>query len=497
VEQNHSKLLQKSRKSIGPERTHCFTNPLARPSPSFATRPCWQSRSLRYILPSMARSPDRSPTKVLFLGLIITIAAVIAYSWYITLQFSHLRELQNNLVEHNRRDSLQLLRVQNDLNSLGLAMRDMLDNDEPYPITAWSAQFQRIHGDLDAALQTEQQLSAARRTPEQTQYLQESLAQFWDAADRTFALAQAGKDKDAREQIRLSLQERQATLSTAVSRLLVQNNESEQEAAAQVARIYDRVQRQVYLFLTAILAAILLTSLYIIRSNRRLFAQLAALSQQRRELAQKLISSQESMLRSISRELHDEFGQILTAIGSMLTRAQKHIPVNSPLHDDLREVRDIAQTTLNNLRTLSQALHPVMLDETGLESTMDWYIPTVEKQTGIDITYQKSGIPFSLDGAAAIHIYRVLQEALNNVARHSGARTAQVRLRFSAAGLELEVEDHGKGVVAPAARSGIGLVAMRERAELLRGSIEFTQPAEGGTLVRMKVPREGNEANVG
>ena len=197
-------------------------------------RPRWQSRSLRYILPSMARSPDRSPTKGLFLGLIITIAAVITYSWYITLQISHLRELQNNLVEHNRRDSLQLLRVQNDLNSLGLAMRDMLDNDEPYPITAWSAQFQRIHSDLDSALQTEQQLSAAHRTPEQTRYLQESLAQFWDAADRTFALAQAGKDKDAREQIRLSLQARQATLSTAVSRLLVQNNESEQEAAAQV-----------------------------------------------------------------------------------------------------------------------------------------------------------------------------------------------------------------------------------------------------------------------
>jgi two-component system sensor histidine kinase UhpB len=106
-------------------------------------------------------------------------------------------------------------------------------------------------------------------------------------------------------------------------------------------------------------------------------------------------------------------------------------------------------------------------------------------------------VPFALDGAAAIHIYRVLQEALNNVARHSGAREAQVRLQFSAEGLDLEVEDHGKGGVAVAARSGIGLVAMRERAELLRGTIEFTQPPQGGTLVRMRVPREGNEANVG
>jgi hypothetical protein len=119
----------------------------------------------RYILHSMARSPQRSPTRGLSLGLIITIAAVIAYSWYITLQISRLRELQNNLVEHNRRDSLQLLRVQNDLNSLGLAMRDMLDNDEPYPLTAWSAQFQRIRTDLDSALAAEEQLTIARRTP--------------------------------------------------------------------------------------------------------------------------------------------------------------------------------------------------------------------------------------------------------------------------------------------------------------------------------------------
>src|SRR5580698_7728880 len=115
--------------------------------------------------------------------------------------------------------------------------------------------------------------------------------------------------------------------------------------------------------------------------------------------------------------------------------------------------------------------------------------------------YLCGSIPFGIlltrFGGAPIHIYRLLQEALNNVARHSGAREAQVRLQFSAEALDLEVEDHGKGGVAVAARSGIGLVAMRERAELLRGTIEFTQPPQGGTLVRMRVPREGNEANVG
>ncbi|MHB8754918.1 MAG: sensor histidine kinase [Candidatus Acidiferrales bacterium] len=435
------------------------------------------------------RSIQRSPTFGLFLGLIITLCAVVAYSAYITRQISGLRELQNNLAGRYRKDSLQLLRIQNDLNSLGLALRDMLANDEPYPLTAWSAQFQQIHTDLDDALRREQQFAVARRTPQQIRNLANSFAQFWDAVNRTFALARSGNEQNAREQIRISLQARQASLTAAVARQLVNNNEGEEAAALQIGQIYDRVQRQVYLFLTATLIAILLTSLYLIRSNRRVFAQLDALSNQRSELAQKLISTQESTLRYISRELHDEFGQILTAIGSMLSRSEKFAPEGSSLRSDLREVRDITQTALNKVRSLSQALHPVMLDESGLEGTVDWYLATVEKQTGVAISYEKSGVPFVLDGAASIHVYRVLQEALNNIARHSGAQKASVRLQFLDDALELEVADRGTGFAGRAAKSGIGLVAMRERAELLGGTIEFAQPAAGGTVVRLRIPR--------
>lgn len=443
----------------------------------------------------MQPSTVRSPTAGLFLGLIITLAAVVAYSWYTARQLSGLRALQNNLVDRNRKDSLQLLRIQNDLNSLGLGMRDMLDNDEPYPLTAWAAQFQRIRSDLDNALQVEEPLAPTHRTPEQEQYLTQSLAQFWDAADRTFALAQAGKADEARAQIRLTLQARQSALSNAVARLLVQNNESEEQANQQIRQIYERVERQVYWFLGATLSAILFTSLYVIYANRQLFAQLAALSEQRSDLAQKLIATQESTLRHISRELHDEFGQILTAVGLMLGRAEKHTPEDSPLRTELKEVRDVTQNTLDTVRSLSQALHPVMLDEAGLESTMDWYLATLEKQTGTDISYEKSGASFPVSGAAGIHVYRILQEALNNVTRHSGTRAAWVRLRFTDDDLELDVEDHGKGFSANGAKAGIGLVAMRERAELLGGYLEFSQPAAGGTLVRLRVPREKAEGH--
>jgi signal transduction histidine kinase len=401
-----------------------------------------------------------------------------------------LRTMQNTLVDRNRRDSLQLLRIQNNLNSLALAMRDMLDNDEPYPLTAWSTQFQSKREDLDDALRQESQVAATGRTPEQRDYLAASVAQFWNAVDRTFELARDGKNAEARAQIQLSLQARLAALNTAVARLLVQNNASEEAAAQQIGKIYDRVQRQVYLFLTAILVAIVLTSLYLIRSNRRLFARLAILSEQRSDLAQKLISTQESTLRYISRELHDEFGQILTAMGTMLGRAGKHAPPGSALRDDLEEVRQIAQTTLDKVRSLSQALHPVMLDEAGLESTLDWYLPVVERQSGIDISYQKLGEPFTIGGGAAIHIYRVVQEALTNISRHAGVKQAWVRLRFLPQALEMEVEDHGKGLGALSPNPGIGMVAMRERAELSGGTIAFVTPVQGGTLVRLSVPRE-------
>jgi signal transduction histidine kinase len=440
-------------------------------------------------------SSQRSPTKGLLLGLVITLVAVVAYASYITVQLRGLRKLQSEMVDRNRKDSLQLLRVQNDLNSIALAMRDMLDTTEPYPLTAWTAQFDRIHQDLDTGLKLEENLAGANRTPDQRRYLTQSVSQFWDAVNRMFALAQNGKEAEAREQIRLSLQARQQALSAAVSRLLVENNEGEEQAAARIAQIYDGVQRQLYLFLAATLIAIVLTSLYLIRSNRQIFARLAELSEQRSDLAQKLISAQESTLRHISRELHDEFGQVLTAIGSMLGRAGKHAPEGSPLREDLKEAQEIAQSTLNNIRTLSQALHPVLLEEAGLENTLDWYIPTVGRQTGLALHYEKTGHPFPVEMSAGVHIYRVLQEALNNVSRHSGASDAWIRLRFSPDSLVLEVEDHGTGFVAEKMQRGIGLVAMQERAELIGGTLAISPRQQGGTKVRLQIPRTKVDAN--
>ncbi len=418
----------------------------------------------------------------------ITLATVLAYSWYISRQIASLRQLQTDLTDRNRRDSLQLLRIQGDLNQLALAMRDMLDPDETYPIIAWSSQFERIRADLDAALQQQESVAVARRTPEQSRYLASSVTQFWDAAGRIFQLADSGHEAEARAQIRLSLQPRQAALSTTVARFLVLNNESEAETARQVQEIYATVQRQVRWFLVATLAAIAATSVFLIRSNQRLFRELATLSDERRDLTRTLIETRESTLREISRELHDEFGQILTAIGSMLGRAGRHAPEGSAAREEMREIAQVAQEALDNVRGLSQTLHPSILEELGLEATVEWYLTTVRKQLGLTVQYEHAGELPPVSDTIGIHVYRVLQEALTNISKHAGVSEATVRLQGDRETLTLEVEDHGKGIDARKDRPGLGLVTMRERAALLGGTLEVVARPGGGTLVRMTVP---------
>lgn len=436
----------------------------------------------------------RSPTPALLAGLLLTLAAVAAYSYYVSRQMSGLRALQTDLVDRNRRGSLQLLRIQNNLNLLGLAMRDMLDEERPYPTAAWGGPLGRIREDLDDALAREAALVVEGRPTGERERLAVSLDEFWGAVDRMLAVAAGGRDAEAREDVRWSLQARQASLSATVSRLLIENNAYEEEAAGQVQAIYDRVEREAYWFVAGTLVLIAGTGLLLIRANRRVFTEMAVLSDRRRELAQQLIATRESTLKHLSRELHDELGQILTAMGSMLTRAEKRTG-DATLAADLREVGEVAQSMLDTVRGLSQSLHPSILDEAGLDAAVDWYLSTVGKSLGLTVSFERQGTPVPVDGTFAIHVYRVLQEALSNVARHAGTDRVSVRFSYQPDAIVLEVEDRGTGLSSGPSRRGLGLVAMRERAELVGGRLDFERPEGGGTRVRLSVPLDRAEAH--
>ena len=427
-------------------------------------------------------------------GLLFGLTALATYSGYTIAQLRVLRRLQTEIIDRNRRDSLLLVRIQNSLNSLGLGMRDMLDEKEGYPLTAWRSQFQRLRSDLEDAVARESEVAPPGRTPEQATQLKSSLTQLWDAVDRMFE--RAGRDESgARAEVRLSLQARQAALGTAVSRALVQNHESDEQALARTEQIHSQVERNLYLFLCVSLFLLAIVGAYVIAYNRRVFDRLSTLSEQRSALTQQMISMQENTFRSISRELHDEFGQILTAIGTMLQRAGRLADTNpAAMRAELREAHEVTQATLEKVRSLSQALHPVILDEAGFESAIDAYIAAFERRTGVSVRLTRAAGGGTVGREQSIHFYRVLQEALNNVARHSGAKQAEVRLKFDCDPLIMEVEDNGRGF-GERRGDGLGLISMRERAEIAGGRIEYVTGAAGGALVRLTAPAEKKEAD--
>jgi signal transduction histidine kinase len=439
---------------------------------------------------------SKSPTPRLLLGLLVTLLAVAIYSWYTLSQLSGLRQLQTSTIDRNRRDSLQLLRMQNDLTQIGLALRDIAEGSEPYGILAFRNELADKRADLEDALKTERHLSPETRMPEQQRQLEIATRQFWQTVDQMFALADAGRQKEAGRMAGNSLSAQQSMLASLVARFLFRNNEAEQEAAARVAEIYRKVERDIYAFLLAMMIAIVVVSLGLINSNRRTFAALNSLSQERRTLAAKLINVQEEVLRTVSRELHDEFGQILTAVGAMLSRAErKGLPPDSPFRAELSEVRQITQETLEKMRALSQMLHPSVIDDYGLVKGLEWYVQIFQKQTGIATKLDVSGDIQRIAGQPAIHCFRIVQEALNNAAKHARTKSAAVELEFAGDQLTIRIRDFGTGIVQDRRNrsSGLGLVAMRERAELLNGSLDISKDPGGGTLVSLSLPLPRDE----
>ncbi len=428
-----------------------------------------------------------SPSNRLILGAIATLLIIGAYAAYTLRSVTQLRQVQTETIDRNRKASLQLIRIQSDLNALTFALRDMLEASDGYPLIAWSAQLTRIHDNLDDALKAEFALSKAWRNPQQADYLNSSFQQFWAAMDQVFLWARSSEETRARAFIRATLMPRQEAITALTARLLVQNTEEDQRAASNIANIYSGIETNVYRFLVLSVILVILGSTALIRSNRRLFDRVSDLSNERRTLARELISNQESTLRAISRDLHDEFGQILTAIGAMLGRARRHAP-DTDFEGQILEVNQIVQETLEKVRSLSQSLQPVILEEQGLIPAIEWHINTYERQHGIAIHYQRTGDMPPLDAARSIHIYRILQEALNNVAKHAKVREANLNLTITQHQLDLEITDHGAGIPVHY-KAGVGLAGMRERAELLNGSIHFNRLTTG-TTIHLTVPFE-------
>ncbi len=453
----------------------------------------------------MTSDAARSPSVRLGLGLGLSLLTILGVCLYAAHEIAVLRDEQMAVSERHRRDSLELLRIQSNLSTLAVSMRDMLEQTEAPDrdrLVAWQNTFARLRADLTQAIELERTLAPPRPSGQQ-QELTETADRLWAAIDRAFTLQIHGDTHGAAEVMRSSALPRHGELSGFVGQFLIRNTQVEEDAAAAARGVYTRVAREIYLLMAILLAAVAVTGVLNIASTRRAFNDVKALSAQLRALTWRMLRLQEDMQTSMARELHDEFGQILTAMTMLLGRAKRQMELASqPSQDDavrklirnLEEVQEIAQQTLERIRTASRLLHPVILDDFGLEQAIAWYVDQFSRQHGIDTQFVRTGAIGYIAPDPSIHLYRIVQEALSNVSHHSGAPRAWVRLTQADGTLALDIEDAGKGAAAAAAaapateRRGLGITSMRERAELMGGELTITRAASGGVIVSVRVP---------
>jgi PAS domain S-box-containing protein len=231
------------------------------------------------------------------------------------------------------------------------------------------------------------------------------------------------------------------------------------------------------------------------RELERRNADLQEHSDSLRHLSMRLLQAQDHERRHIARELHDSAGQILAALamnlGSLARRASQASP------EFMSEVADsgaLVEQLVREIRTTSYLLHPPLLDETGLAGALRWYIDGAKERSGVDI---QLSIPHDLDRLSAdmeLVIFRLVQECLTNIHRHSGGKAATVRLMSDAEGISLEVKDNGKGIpseklskIRSQASGGVGISGMRERVRHFNGHLEI-ESNESGTTVTAKFP---------
>lgn len=270
------------------------------------------------------------------------------------------------------------------------------------------------------------------------------------------------------------------------------------QLAATEARIqseFEKLGRRLSVVLNIALGAALLLAVgcivYILRIERQDSRRYQEIVQARgtlQQLSARLVDAQETERRTISRELHDQVGQTLNALLVDAANLAKRIPEEDGISRRyLENIRAFADSSVNSLRDIALLLRPSMLDDLGLIPALEWQAREVSRRSGIKVKVLAEKVPDSLPDAVRTCVYRVVQETLHNVSRHSGARSATVTVRQTDASLELSVEDDGHGFD-PGRTRGLGLLGMEERVKQLGGHLEIQSQPGKGTALRVTLP---------
>jgi signal transduction histidine kinase len=221
-----------------------------------------------------------------------------------------------------------------------------------------------------------------------------------------------------------------------------------------------------------------------------LIAEREALGDLEVDFNSRLLEAQEHERSRIARELHDDLGQRMALLQFNLTRFSGTADLSPGAHAELNELLDTSSQIVSALRSLSHELHPATLDIVGLEIAIKGLCRDFHTQHGLQIQYRSHNVPAQLERAVGICAFRIAQEALRNVVKHSGASTAVVELVSADNRLVLCVSDSGNGfdIDDVDERAGLGLISMRERLRLIKGQLSIQSMPRGGTRIRVEVP---------
>lgn len=273
----------------------------------------------------------------------------------------------------------------------------------------------------------------------------------------------------------------------AVAQLIRFSHQKAQRAREKIDSLSKSQIRKDTLLLGGCLVLACLCAMMVLRTASRLYKRMTEQSQELSRVSWQLLDNQEMVARRLSHELHDELGQALTALKTNLTRHAKAPCVDVAWMEDCSQV---LKESIRSTHEISQLLHPTILDDFGIESALKWLCERFQERSGIEVECS-SQFKGRLLEETETHLFRIAQEALTNVARHSGASRVAVELRQEGDKIHLAIRDNGRGLPSEQVRKGaLGLTGMHARARSSGGELEILTRSEQGVTVKVWVPSE-------
>jgi signal transduction histidine kinase len=394
---------------------------------------------------------------------------------------------------------LSAVRVQTLLSSVYL--RDAVLETTSVSVGTYQDRLHQIRNDVERSLLEYAPIVESEAERAQWRELQRELDDYWPSMVPVLALDRTLTAVEARTVLRERIIPRRESIIRISDAVQSVNQHAYEREASEIAALRRAMRGQIWQTstITVILGLVIafVATRYAARLEARIREQHAQELLQKRELARlssQLMEAQEEERRRIARELHDEVGQALTALKLELAAAAR-VAGPGAAGSDLAEARAITDRALHSVRDMSQLLHPSMLDDLGLPDTATWYLRGFSRRTGITSELVVERLEHRLHPEIESCTYRIIQEAVTNVAKHADASLCRVEIKRMTDTLRIAVEDDGKGFdqAAEASRSsrGLGLVGVRERVVRLGGTLRLETRPGSGTRLLVDLPVPG------